>query len=106
MRPQRFTYLRLLEAEEHRSGFDDVHPAAKAGEGLSELDADGPASEDCERHWQLSWNRGLTVRPEVDRVEAGDRWDRRGAAVGDHHGAACHQLLASHPDRARIRQCS
>src|SRR3954469_17048009 len=66
VRPQRRAGLRLLEAEERRSGFDDVHSAAEAGKGLAELDADRAAAQDRERHWQLGWNRGLSVGPEVD----------------------------------------
>src|SRR4030095_4035546 len=92
-----FSFAR--ESKERWSGFDDVHSAAEAAKGLSELDADGASAEDRERHWQLRRNRCLAIGPEVDGVEAGYRRDRRGAAVGDHHGAARDELLASNRDR-------
>src|SRR5439155_24635465 len=101
--PQRSARLRLLEAQERWSGFDDVHSAAKAGKGLSELDADGAPAEDRERHWQLPRNRSLAVGPEIHAVEAVDRWDRRGAAVGDHHGATRDELLVSDGDSTQVR---
>ena len=64
-----------------------------------------PAAEDRQRRRQLPRNRRLAVGPELDGVQAGDGRDRRGAAVGDHHGAARDELLASDRDRAQVRQC-
>ena len=63
-----------------------------------------PAAEDRQRGRQLPRNRRLAIGPELDGVQARDGWDRRGAAVGDHHGAARDELLASDLDRAQVRQ--
>src|SRR6266404_9540938 len=104
MWPQRSSRLWLLEAKERWSGFDHGDPGAEAREGLSELDADGAAAEDRQRRRQLSRNRRLAVGPELDGVETWDGWDRRGAAIGDHHGAAGDQLLASNRDRAQVNK--
>src|SRR6185436_8383959 len=65
VRPERSARFRLLEAEERWSGFDDVHSAAEAGKGLSELDAYRASAEDRERYGQLPRNRCLSVGPEV-----------------------------------------
>src|SRR5688572_4325822 len=95
VRAQRRTRLRLLEAKERWSGLDDVHSAAKTGECLSELDADGAPAKHGEGHWQLSRNRRLPVGPEFHGVEAGNRRDRRGTAICDHDGATRDELLVS-----------
>ena len=100
VRPQRCAGLGFLEAKERRSRLDHGHSGAEAREGLSELDADGAPAEDRQRGRQLLRNRRLAVGPELDGVQARDRWDRRGAAVGDHDRATRDQLLASNRDGA------
>ena len=93
--PERGSGLRFLEAKERRSGFDHGHLGAEAREGLPQLDTDGAPAQDRQRGRQLPRNRRLAVGPELDGVQAGDGWDRRGAAVGDHYGAARDELLAA-----------
>src|SRR5688572_1943225 len=106
VRSQGRARLRLFVTQERWSGFDDVHSGAETGKGLPKLDADGAAAEDRQRYWQRRRNRSLAAGPEVDGLEARDSWDRRGAAVGDHHGAARDEVLVSDRDRARVRQLS
>ena len=102
---ERGSCLRFLEPEECRSRLDYRDLGAEAREGLAQLDADGAAAEDRQRRRQLPRNGRLAVGPELDRVQPGDRWNRRRAAVGDHHGAARDELVASNLDRAQVRQC-
>jgi len=104
VRPERGSRLGFLQAEERRSGFDHGDSAAKACEGLPEFDPDRAAAEDGDGDGQLPRNRGLAIGPELDGVEAGNRWNDRRAAVGDHHGTARDELLGSHRDSARVCQ--
>ena len=106
MWPERGSGLWLLEAKERRSGFDQGHLGAEACEGLPQLHANGARAEYRQRRRQLTRNRCLAIGPEVNGVQAGDRRDRRGAAVGDHDGATRDELLASNRDRAQVRQSS
>jgi hypothetical protein len=104
VRPERGSGLWFLEAKEGRPGFDHRHLGAKACEGLPELDANHARSEDRQRGRQLSRNRRLAVGPELDGLQARERWDYRGAAVGDHHRASRNELAASDFYSAQVRQ--
>src|SRR5688500_3824911 len=106
VRSQGRARLRLFVTQERWSGFDDVHSGAETGKGLPKLDADGAAAEDRQGYWQLRRNRGVAAGPEIDGLEARDRWNCRGAAVGDHHGAPGDEVLASDPDGALVGQLS
>ena len=105
MWPERDSRLWFLEAKKPRSGFDHGDPATETRERLPQLDANGAAAEDRQRHRQLPRDRRLAVGPELDGVQARDGRDRRGAAVGDDHRAPRDELLASNRDRAQVRQC-
>ena len=86
VRPQRVPRVGLLQPEKSRSGFDDGHLRAKARERLAQLHPDGTASEHGERNRELAGNCGLAVGPVLDALEAGNRRNRRGAAVCDDDG--------------------
>jgi len=96
--------LRLFQTEESRPCLDDRHLGAKASESLAQLQPDGSASEDRERDRQLAGQCRLTVRPVLDGIEAGNRRNRRCAAVGDHHSLARDIALAGDLDGFVIDQ--
>ena len=101
---QRRARLRLFEAQKPRPGLDDGDFRTKPGKSLGELDPHRTATQHHEPRRQLARYRGLPVGPVLDLVQAFDRRDRRGAAVGDDDRLARHQLIASDLDRPQVDQ--
>jgi hypothetical protein len=106
MRPKRGATFRFLVPQEQRSGFNHRDRGAEACERLSQLDANRAPAKDRQGRRKLSWNRGVTVGPVGNGVEPWYRRNRRGAAVGDHHCAACDDLLVSNGDGAQVGEPS
>ena len=70
VRPERGWRLGFLEPQKRGTRFDRRDAVAEASKGLPQLDPNGAASEDGERHGQLGWNHRLAVGPEVHGIEA------------------------------------
>src|SRR5436305_8469618 len=82
---ERLTELAGLAGKDVVHALDEIDSGAEGRERLGQFDSDRPAAEDDQRLWDLPRARGLAVGPyAVELAQAGNRWDHRLRAGGEH----------------------
>src|SRR6185295_2319865 len=90
----------LLASEHPGTALDQGDAATERGPGLGELTANRAATEHDHALRDVLRGRSLAVVPGSNRLEAGDRRHRGGAAGGDDHGAIRRQQVVADPHLA------